>query len=214
MSSCVTTFHCENTCAHEVFHSSKRTKFCTAPWWMPATLVVSGGQHLNSLARCTWMLWEPTLWLEMTCISQMCNIVQQWKIFKMENMECHAILCVSSYVLTICVSSQQTFVFPSPNHDWMPPARKRPPASLRGGFTYFLFSTLPGEMIHFDYISTGLKPPRMWWYTVLPSVHVNKMAPGWKHCNWWTAPWFRSRQGHQGNMGVSKNSGTPKWKTL
>ena len=111
MSSCVTTSHCENTCAHEVFHSSKRTKFCTAPWWMPATSVVSGGQHLNSLARCTWMLWEPTLWLEMTCISQMCNIVQQWKIFKTENMECHAILCVSSYVLTICVSSQQTFVF-------------------------------------------------------------------------------------------------------
>ena len=32
--------------------------------------------------------------------------------------------------------------------------------NLGGGFKYFLFSTLPGEMIHFDkYFSNGLKPP-------------------------------------------------------
>ena len=31
---------------------------------------------------------------------------------------------------------------------------------LGGGFKYFLFSPLPGEMIQFDYyFSNGLKPP-------------------------------------------------------
>ena len=30
---------------------------------------------------------------------------------------------------------------------------------LGGGFKYFLFSSLPGRMIHFDYFSNGLKPP-------------------------------------------------------
>ena len=31
---------------------------------------------------------------------------------------------------------------------------------LGGGFKYFLFSSLPGEMIQFDkYFSNGLKPP-------------------------------------------------------
>ena len=32
--------------------------------------------------------------------------------------------------------------------------------AMTGGFKYFLFSTLPGEIIHFDkYFSNGLKPP-------------------------------------------------------
>ena len=30
---------------------------------------------------------------------------------------------------------------------------------LGGGFKHFLFSTLLGEDIHFDYFSEGLKPP-------------------------------------------------------
>ena len=182
MSSYVTTFHGESTDTHEVFHSSKRTKFCTAPWWMLVTSVVSGGQHLNSLARCTWMLSEPTLRLEMTFISQMCNIVQQWKIFKMENMECHAIfvcVCFLICLKTISCSSQQTFVFFLRSKSW-----KNAPSRWR----WSVLTTF--QLVFF--------PPRMWWYTVLPSVHVNKMAPGWKHCNWWTA----SRYRHEGNIGI------------
>ena len=35
-----------------------------------------------------------------------------------------------------------------------------PPSLLGGGFKYFLFSPLVGEMTHFDqYFSKGLKPP-------------------------------------------------------
>ena len=182
MSSYVTTFHGESTDTHEVFHSSKRTKFCTALWWMLVTSVVSGGQHLNSLARCTWMLSEPTLRLEMTFISQMCNIPgscnseisSRWKTWSVMPVFLCVCVCAFSYVLKQLAvhhsKHQQTCVF----------------FPAGGGWSVLTIFQL------------GFFPPRMWWYTVLPSVHVNKMAPGWKHCNWWTAPRYRL----EGNIGI------------
>ena len=48
---------------------------------------------------------------------------------------------------------------------------------LGGGFKYSLFSTLPGEMIHFDkYLSAGLKPPTSFrWF-----LHVISKVATWR----------------------------------
>ena len=44
---------------------------------------------------------------------------------------------------------------------------------LGGGFKYFLFSSLPGEMIQFDeYFSNGLKPPTR--YFIISKHQRNK----------------------------------------
>ena len=46
---------------------------------------------------------------------------------------------------------------------------------LGGGFKYFLFSPLLGEMIHFDwYFSDGLKPPTSFWSWEDPEVSLKQ----------------------------------------
>ena len=61
---------------------------------------------------------------------------------------------------------------------------------LGGGFKYFLFSLLPGEMIHFDkYFSKGLKPSTSWVF-VISCIQNNWMLHGlgpvcWRHGGSW-----------------------------
>ena len=58
------------------------------------------------------------------------------------------------------------------------------PHYLGGGFKYFLFSPLPGEMIQFDsYFSNGLKPPTSY---SLPRL----VGSDWGISSDWTVKWF------------------------
>ena len=52
--------------------------------------------------------------------------------------------------------------------------------TIGGGFKYFLFSPLPGEMIQFDkYFSDGLKPPtsNCWGLTLWETSCIKKITP-------------------------------------